>query len=139
MAAGVGLIAGGEPPEERRRLRAEEVRREKLLEERRQRDKLADEADNCFAQHRITDVNAIRSRLAPLVSKIAAEHGTTYEAVMSRTRHPRVVRARHHALAVSRWSTGLSLPELGRAFFRDHTTVMSAIKNWEMILNGELL
>jgi chromosomal replication initiator protein len=44
------------------------------------------------------------------------------------SRRPDVVRARHLALYLSRELTGLSLPRIGAAFDRDHSTVLSAIR-----------
>ena len=46
----------------------------------------------------------------------------------SASRTPRVTRARHLAMYLARQLTGLSLAEIARAFDRDHSTVLHAIR-----------
>ena len=70
-----------------------------------------------------------------LIDQIAHEHGLSGSDIISHCRVSHVVRARHHAMAVVRWSTGLSLPALGRAFARDHSTVLAGVRAWEARLN----
>jgi chromosomal replication initiation ATPase DnaA len=84
--------------------------------------------------------DAFRRRDADRVIRaIASEHGVSYDDVMSRRRGLAiVVSARHHAMAVLRWSTTWSLPEIARIFNRhNHTTVISAVRNWERVLNAQ--
>lgn len=66
---------------------------------------------------------------------IAAAHGLTADVLLSRVRYEHVVRARDHAFAVIRWSTGLSLPEMGRIFYKDHTSILEAVRRHERLLN----
>lgn len=69
---------------------------------------------------------------------IATEHNLLDgKSVFHKTRNPRVVEARDHFLAVLRWSTSLSLPELGFIFHLDHTSVLMAIRRHENVLNGK--
>jgi len=71
-------------------------------------------------------------------AEIAEAHGITVTSLLSPLRYAHIVRARDHALAVIRWSSGLSYPELGRIFgCRDHTTVHAAVRRHEHVLNGE--
>ena len=84
--------------------------------------------------------DAFRRRDADrVIRSIASEHGVSYDDIMSRKRGLSVVcTARHHAMAVLRWSTTWSLPEIARLFYRqNHTTVISAVRNWERVLNAE--
>lgn len=84
--------------------------------------------------------DAFRRRDAERVIRaIASEHGVSYDDIMSRKRGLAIVcDARHHAMAVLRWSTTWSLPEIARLFYRqNHTTVISAVRNWERVLNAE--
>lgn len=78
----------------------------------------------------------LRSRVAQVVRRIAREHGCTLEDIYGTSRHDSIARARRHAMAVLRWSTALSLPELGRIFGRDHTTILTAVRKYEAELNA---
>lgn len=58
--------------------------------------------------------------------------GIKLEAILGQTRYQSVVQARHVAMYVARKRTPASYPELGRRFGdRDHTTVMTAVRNAE--------
>lgn len=79
----------------------------------------------------------VRDPILKLARAIATEHGIVKaECIFSERRHPSIVRARDHLLAVVRWSSGLSYPEIGAIFRMDHTSVMSAIARHEARLNG---
>jgi chromosomal replication initiator protein len=80
-----------------------------------------------------------RQQAERVIRSIARAHGTTYGAVMSRLKGNVVVcNARHHAMAVVRWSTGWSYPQIARVFNRfDHTTVIAAERKWAGILADE--
>jgi len=45
--------------------------------------------------------------------------------------------ARHVAIYLIRKLTNLSLPDIGKEFGRDHTTVLHSIKKIELALKGE--
>jgi len=75
-------------------------------------------------------------RVRRVIAQIAGEHGVPLDRVMGRCRLARVSYARHHAMAVIRWSSGLSFPEIGRYFGRDHTTVIAGVRRYERELNG---
>lgn len=66
----------------------------------------------------------------------SAEHfGTTVEMILGPDRHLSVAEARHVAMFIcKRRLLRLSYPEIGRAFQRDHTTVMSAVEKLEGFL-----
>ena len=78
----------------------------------------------------------LRSRVAQVVRRIAREHGCTVEDIYGRSRMGDVPRGRMRAYAVLRWSTNLSLPELGRIFGRDHTTILTGVRKYEAELNA---
>jgi chromosomal replication initiator protein len=48
--------------------------------------------------------------------------------LLSSSRAPRVTRARHLAMYLTRELTGLSLAQIARGFGRDHSTVMHGIR-----------
>jgi chromosomal replication initiation ATPase DnaA len=78
---------------------------------------------------------AMLARAMPVIRRIAREEGFDVEDVMNRSRFPDVVRARHRMLAVLRWSTGWSYPDIGRVFKLEHTTVWMAIHKYEASIN----
>jgi len=78
----------------------------------------------------------LRSHVTQAVRRIARDSGCTAEDIYGTSRHPIVARARRRAMAVLRWSTTLSLPELGRIFNRDHTSVLTAVRKYEDELNA---
>lgn len=79
-----------------------------------------------------------RARCLQLTCKMAALYGVTPEGLVGRSRHPRVVLARHHLCALVRWSTSLSLPEIGELLDLDHTTVMAAVRRHEARINADV-
>jgi chromosomal replication initiator protein len=59
---------------------------------------------------------------------VCAASGLTREQLLAPSRSPRVARPRQLAMYLTRELTSLSLAEIARAFDRDHTTVMHAIR-----------
>lgn len=55
-------------------------------------------------------------------------HGLSLAALIGRSRSASLVRARHVAMYVARETLGASYPEIGRAFRRDHTSVMHGVE-----------
>lgn len=51
--------------------------------------------------------------------------------MLSPLRNPRYAKPRHLAMWITRQSGQLSYPQMGRAFNRDHSTVIHAVKNVE--------
>ncbi|MDQ3719678.1 MAG: chromosomal replication initiator protein DnaA [Actinomycetota bacterium] len=67
-----------------------------------------------------------------IVGAVAAQVGTSPQELLSRTRRPTVVWARHLAMYLARELTDASLPDIGRAFgARSHTTVLHAVRRVE--------
>ena len=61
-------------------------------------------------------------------ARIAAEHGVTIAEIDGRSRRRRIVIARWAAIrAVQEERPGYSFPQIGRAFGRDHSTIMHAL------------
>lgn len=69
------------------------------------------------------------------IREACAEGGITYERLMSRDRLPEVVRVRQRLFYEFR-QTGMSLPEIGRLFGRDHTTVLHGVNMEKERRNG---
>ena len=89
-----------------------------------------------YREDRASVVHNYRKLAMPILVKIAQEHGgLSAGSLIGPSRYSEVVRARHHAMAVLRWSAGWSFPLIGKIFCRDHTTVMAAVKKWEAIVN----
>lgn len=62
------------------------------------------------------------------VEGVALTAGLSVRRILSADQTRRVVRARHEAMAAIRDFTGASYPEIGRAFGRDHTTVLAGVR-----------
>lgn len=71
------------------------------------------------------------------VRKLCQDRGVTLRAVLSPDRHKYITMVRHELMALVYASTDLSLPEVGRAFQRDHTTCISGIRKHEARLMAE--
>lgn len=69
------------------------------------------------------------------IREACAEGGITYERLMSRDRLPEVIRVRHRLFYEFR-EMGMSYPEIGRLFGRDHTTVLYGVKMEKERRNG---
>ncbi len=65
--------------------------------------------------------------IAAIQAAVAACQGTTVAEMLSARRTAGAVTARQLAMWLARWWTPASLPRIGRAFGRDHTTVMHAV------------
>ncbi len=65
-------------------------------------------------------------RIKQIQLDVCAEYGVTLIDMLSRRQSNRVNRARKTAMQRARTRTRASYPELGRAFERDHTTIMYA-------------
>jgi chromosomal replication initiation ATPase DnaA len=63
-----------------------------------------------------------------IISRVAQEHGFTYEQLIGTIRTAPLVKARHAAMvAVCKGHPHYSLVMVGRAFLRDHTSIMHVI------------
>jgi len=63
-----------------------------------------------------------------IIDATAKYFSTTSGAILCEDRHKSVVFMRHVAMYIARETCGMSYPELGRAFLRDHTTIMNAVQ-----------
>jgi len=73
-----------------------------------------------------------RRRAAPsaaaVIADVAKFYGVTVAEILSPRREYRLSEPRHVAMWCAARLTGLSFPQLGRAFRRDHTTIMYAVR-----------
>ncbi|RWF44279.1 MAG: hypothetical protein EOS65_02570 [Mesorhizobium sp.] len=69
-----------------------------------------------------------------IIADIAHKHGTSYSAVISRSRSRFLVKVRTEAIwALKDWNPTLSLPQIGRLVGgRDHTTILHALRKREV-------
>jgi chromosomal replication initiation ATPase DnaA len=73
------------------------------------------------------------------ISAVSAATGIPGNTLLSPTRTAHVARARHVAMAICR-AKGMSLSEIGRAFNRDHTSVLNGLRRvqqWKEAQNGQ--
>jgi chromosomal replication initiator protein len=66
--------------------------------------------------------------LEQIQDAVCAVHRISREELLSPRRSPRIAQTRQLAMYLARELTGLSLSDIARAFDRDHTTVMHAIR-----------
>lgn len=72
-----------------------------------------------------------RRRQAPsaaVIADVAEFYGVTVAEILSPRRERRLSEPRHVAMWCAARLTGQSLPQLARAFRRDHTTIMYAVR-----------
>ena len=101
---------------------AERLRLELEAEERR----LAAEA---VEGYRCIDVLAAKTPAKKIIAQVAAIHGLSVAEVMSNRRNRPVVEARFDAIkAVADIRPDMSLPQIGRLFGKDHTTILHALR-----------
>ncbi len=60
--------------------------------------------------------------------EVAEAYGVPRDDILSERRQKRVAEARQYAMWRARYETHLSLPQIGRLFLRDHTTVIHAVQ-----------
>jgi len=86
------------------------------------------------AEKRMEADNVITLPDAPIsvrsiIAQVEREHGLSEGSIVSPTRKTAVIKARFEAIARAREARpDLSLPQLGRIFGRDHTTVLHALR-----------
>lgn len=68
-----------------------------------------------------------QAHLITIVEAVADECRVTPEVLISPSRAPMLVAARHRAMKIAR-DAGYSLPQIGRALNRDHTTVLYGLR-----------
>jgi len=69
--------------------------------------------------------------IGKIVEKVSTKYGITPEDLKGKKRTKEIVNPRHIAIYIIRKMTDLSLPAIAKIFDRDHTTVMSSLKNIE--------
>lgn len=70
-------------------------------------------------------------RLRAWLELVARQLGTTHDELVGRVRTRHVVEARQVAMYILRRETGMSFPEIGNLFGRDHSTVVHAAQGVE--------
>ena len=106
----------------RRALRAQRIALQ------RQRDEARIAEENLLIERRLS---TRREQIRNLVRDICTLHGVTLNDIVGPFREARIVRARNEAIYQIRHTFTLSLPQIGRIFHRDHTTIMHSIRKEE--------
>lgn len=66
--------------------------------------------------------------LQNIIDLVARMHGVSFAAVMSKSKRARICIARYAAIcAIRQARPGMTLPQLGKLFGRDHTTIIHAL------------
>ena len=87
--------------------------------------------DLAFAQKELSVVHSSRPQVTNIedIQRAVCHHFNLRSADMvSKARHKSIALARHVAMYLCKQRLNVSFPELGRAFRKDHTTVMSAVR-----------
>lgn len=87
-------------------------------------------------QEAFTKLNYATSALSRIAGEVSEVSGVSIDEMKGRSRNKHTVSARQLCYWQGR-KAGLSLPEIGRFFNRDHTTVLSGIRKLEPILGGK--
>lgn len=66
--------------------------------------------------------------LALVIDAVSKSTGVTVAEIIGPRRDRHIVRARFAAMAIARDYLGLSYPQIGREFNRDHTSVINAMR-----------
>lgn len=75
-----------------------------------------------------TDIESFRDRISPVVSVVAKHYRVTQEQLYEKGRTKTVELARAASMWLVRNIYNYSFPEIGKAFDRDHTTVMHSCR-----------
>jgi chromosomal replication initiator protein len=94
------------------------------------------EALDTTAVRRLLDEPAEPDGVERIVARVAAAFGVSAKELFGPSRRRTVLLARQVAMALAREVDGLSLPRIGAAFGRDHTTVLHAVR--KVAGDGEL-
>jgi chromosomal replication initiator protein len=80
----------------------------------------------------------VRPKMADYALPVAQRHGFTIAQLRTHDRTRTISRARHEAMATV-YATGFwSLPQVGRFFRRDHTTVLHAVQKIAQIAHARV-
>ena len=93
-------------------------------------------------EHRLARVEGVAERPMPrsirrIVDQVAAHFGVGRPALLGEPRAAHIALARHVAMHLCRELHGFSLPFIGRAFNRDHTSVMHACRRIAELLKTD--
>lgn len=72
-----------------------------------------------------------------LSQRCASKYGVTLEQIHGEARFAHVARARHEAMYLIRAKFKWSYPVIGRLFNRDHTTVISAVRRIQELIEAK--
>ncbi|WP_054312112.1 helix-turn-helix domain-containing protein [Mesorhizobium sp. 1M-11] len=85
--------------------------------------------DPAVAAYRCIDVLEPRTPAREIISRVGALHGYTLAEITGPRLEKRLVQARFDAIkAVADARPDMSLPQIGRIFNRDHTSILHALK-----------
>lgn len=76
--------------------------------------------------------------LRSIIINTAASYGFTDQDILSDCRNLGIIEARHHAMWLCVRDTKLSYPIIGKAFGRDHTTVLHAVRRVNAIMGANI-
>jgi len=87
--------------------------------------------DDSFVAHGIQHVELLMRKsldIDELIRRVSRLSGVSADEIMSRDRHQRVAYARQLCVFAVRILTGMSFPEIGKFFDREHATCIHAVR-----------
>lgn len=85
-----------------------------------------------IAQYREIIVLGVKRSARDIIRDTAKQQGVSVDDIVGRSTHKPIVYARHLAIyRVRKERPDMSLPQIGRIFNRDHTTILSAVRKME--------
>lgn len=94
-----------------------------------------------FNLARVENVRGLLNRCPPstalgaIMAEVAAKHGYSVLQMLTHRKLGPLARARHEAYWRAREETDLSYPQIGKAYNRDHTSIMHGIRMHEKRIN----
>ncbi|MBO5109147.1 MAG: chromosomal replication initiator protein DnaA [Clostridia bacterium] len=84
------------------------------------------------AQRTVDEIGGIKQvsdeeKMDRIIATVAKKYGISTSDIMGTKRNKEISFPRHVAIYIARKTTGLSLPQIGKFFSRDHSTILSSI------------
>lgn len=82
-----------------------------------------------ISYYRVLDIRDSKTPVRSLIERVGTFHGVSFDTIVGPRRDRKSVAARFDAIkAVHEARPDLSLPQIGRHFNRDHTTIINALR-----------
>lgn len=83
---------------------------------------------NAVLRYRIIPVRGCGPSVDSIIDAVAIKHGLTRNQILSDSKSKPIVLARHEGYFIAVCETRLSLPQIGKKFRRDHTSILHGVR-----------